>query len=311
MAASGRLKELVDSVKGRAAFPPEPHVVALSGGADSAALAFVSSIAGDLQRCVHVHHGMPGSDVLASAAEAIASALGVAFEPIKVSVPDGPSRENQARLVRYEGLGRVVSPELSLLLGHTRNDQAETVLMNLIRGAGTRGLAGIPYHRPPNVFRPFLGVTRSETREIAALAGLEFVDDPMNDDMAIRRNRIRSELIPRLEELNPNVVESLARVAGQATADDEFLDSLASAVPISIGSVRASVPAGAVLVLPAPIQARVLRRLVIAVRPREGLTAAELSRVNQVLNGSSSSAELESGFRVRKNAGQLLVERFG
>jgi tRNA(Ile)-lysidine synthase len=197
-------------------------------------------------------------------------------------------------------MSSATSKDSSVLLGHTRNDQAETVMLNLIRGAGTRGIAGIPYRREPNFFRPLLDVSRSETRELAALAGLPFLDDPSNSDMTIRRNRVRSDILPRMEELNPNLVDALARAAGHSADDEALLDSFADAVPISGDSDGAWVPASAVLVLPTAIQARVLRRLVGTVRSTDGVTSAELARIRQVLDGSREATQLESGLRVTK-----------
>jgi tRNA(Ile)-lysidine synthase len=308
MAEPGRLKQLVGAVLERAVFPSPPHVVALSGGADSAALAYLSADAGHLKSCLHVHHGLPASDDLALAARGIAAAIGVEVVVLRVEVPDGPSPENQARHVRYQAIESASSTSAPLLTGHTRNDQAETVLMNLIRGAGGRGLTGIPYHRPPNIYRPLLDVSRSETRELATLAHLRFLDDPLNNDRSLRRNLIRTDVIPRLEGFNPNLVEALARVAGQVGADVDLLDSLAAAVPISVEPHRASVAAAAVLILPVPLQVRVLRRLIAALRGPDGLTTAELDRVRMVLSGSIGATELGSGLRVSRQTALLMVE---
>lgn len=305
MAESSRLTQLLGAVERRVNFPTPPYVVALSGGADSATLAYLSVRSGELTSCLHVHHGLSASDELAEAAGQIAGMLGVRIETVSVEIPSGPSSENQARIARYEAICRATSTDSSVLLAHTRNDQAETVLLNLIRGAGTRGIAGIPYRKEPNLFRPLLDISRSETRELAALAGLPFLDDPSNSDMTIRRNRIRSEILPLMEEFNPNLVEALARLAGYSADDEAFLDSLADSVPIFGDSDGASVPASAVLVLPTVIQARVLRRLVGTVRSTDGVTSAELARIHQVLDGSSDATELESGLRVTK-AGPML-----
>ncbi len=311
MAESSRLNQLQGSIGERTNFPSGPFVVALSGGADSGALAYLAVQTGIPVSCIHVHHSLPASDVLADSALEIARAIGVPCSVSKVLVPEGPSVENQARLVRYEAIGSATAPDVSVLTGHTRNDQAETVLMNVIRGAGSRGISGIPYHRPPNIFRPLLNVSRAETRELAELAELPFSDDPVNDDDKIRRNTIRSEVIPGLEKLNPNLVGSLARLAEQVGDDDDFLQSLAKSVPISCDESGASVPIGMVLVLPVPLQARVLRLLVAAVRSPEGATSAELERMRQVLEGFSAAAQLEHNLRVSRDGPLLRIQIAG
>jgi tRNA(Ile)-lysidine synthase len=279
----------------------------LSGGADSAALAdLVIGSFDDSPRCVHVHHGLAGSDFLAAAAGSVAEELSLQLEVVGVEVPDGPSPEAMAREVRYLALESSLGDDESMLLGHTRNDQAETVLINLVRGSGIRGLAGMPYQRGRRLFRPLLDVTRDETREYAMLRGLPFVDDPTNSDRTIRRNRIRLDVIPRLEELNPNLVEALARAAEHVREDSEYLDRLVT-MPADVRDESARMPAGVLAVLDRPIRSRAIAGLVASVRGREGLTSAELARVEAVLDGRSRRAELEGGVAVAKTGPFLVV----
>ncbi|REK23492.1 MAG: tRNA(Ile)-lysidine synthetase, partial [Actinobacteria bacterium] len=194
-----------------------------------------------------------------------------------------------------------------LLLGHTMNDQAETLLLNLLRGAGTRGLAGMPYHRPPNIYRPLLGVRRSETRELAALAGLPFVDDPTNADQRLRRNRLRLDIMPRLEELNPGVVEGLARTAEHVRADADHLDAEASRVAnLLVGDSEARVAAASLIVLDSPIRARVLSAMVGSLREQPHLTSDEIGRVEQVLLGQTAAAQIEGQIRVERDGPHLV-----
>jgi tRNA(Ile)-lysidine synthase len=302
-----RLKELADAISQRARFPSEPHLVALSGGADSAALAFIAERASSRKpRCIHVHHGLAASDVLAEAAGAIAEMLDMACDVVSVDLSEGPSPEAMAREARYRALEQAVASNESVLLGHTRNDQAETVLLNLIRGAGLRGLSGMPYQRTSQMYRPFLDVTRDETRELATLCGLPFGDDPTNTDTSLRRNFVRLELIPRMEELNPNVVDSLARTAEHVRGDSEFLDQLHSA-PIAIDGGNARVATGILLTLEPPLRARAIAAFVGAFRASDAITAAELARVEEVLSGASAGAELEGGLTVVKRGAYLVV----
>lgn len=307
MAAPRRLKELADAINQRARLPEEPHVVALSGGADSAALAFIADRASSTKpRCVHVHHGLAASERLAEAAGDIAQMLEMACDVVSVDVPEGSSPEAMARDARYQALESAVTRDENLLLGHTRNDQAETVLLNLIRGAGLRGLSGMPYQRTSQMCRPFLNVTRDETRELATLRGLPFVDDPTNTDLSLRRNFVRLELIPRMEELNPNLVDSLARTAEHVRGDSEFLDHLRPA-PIFTDGKTARVATGILLTLDPPLRARAVAALVGSFRERDAITAAELARVEEVLSGASAGAELEGGLTVAKRGAYLVV----
>lgn len=307
MAEPRRLKELVEAINQRARFPEEPHVVALSGGADSAALAFIADVHSTTKpRCVHVHHSLPASDRLAEAARAIAETLDMACEVVSVDVPEGPSPEAMARAARYKALETAIAGDENLLLGHTRNDQAETVLLNLIRGAGIRGLSGMPYQRTPQMSRPFLDVSREETRELATLHGLPFVDDPTNTDLGLRRNFVRLELIPRMEEINPNLVDSLARTAEHVRGDSEFLDQLQPA-PIATDGGNARVATGILYTLEPPLRARAIATLVGSFREKAAISAAELARVEEVLSGASAGAELEGGLTVTKRGAYLVV----
>lgn len=304
MDQSRRLKELRDDIEARSRLPEPPFVVGLSGGADSAALALLS--AGE-SRCLHVHHGLPWSDTLAGAAEEIAAKLDLRLDVVEVEIGEGPSPEAMAREARYAAFDEAVETGERLLLGHTMNDQAETLLLNLLRGAGTRGLAGMPYHRPPNIYRPLLGVRRSETRELAALAGLPFVDDPTNADQRLRRNRLRLDIMPRLEELNPGVVEGLARTAEHVRADADHLDAEASRVAnLLVGDSEARVAAASLIVLDSPIRARVLSAMVGSLREQPHLTSDEIGRVEQVLLGQTAAAQIEGQIRVERDGPHLV-----
>jgi len=297
MAATRRLSLLLESTSSRLDLPAGPMVVALSGGADSAALTYLALRAGREVTTVHVDHGLPHSPTMSSAAEAVAGALDVSSRTIPVEVERGPSLEEQARKVRYAALHALEAP---VVTGHTRDDNVETVLMNLIRGTGVRGLGGIPAHRSPNVYRPMLDVTRNETREIAVLAQLPFVDDPMNHDMSITRNRVRLVVLPHLREINPQVVEAVHRLARVARSETEFLDDLAAP---HVGSV---IPISALLTLPTPIAERVLHQALEA--HGIGATADRIARMWRVAMGESDRQDLAEGRRVTRDGALLAIE---
>jgi tRNA(Ile)-lysidine synthase len=211
-----------------------PVLVACSGGADSLALAAAARFVGRTVGLVTVDHGLQeGSS--RRAADVAAWARSEGFEPIVVApvsvdgLPGGP--EAAARTARYAALtdvaARVGAP--AVLLGHTRDDQAETVLLALARGAGPRGLAGMPVRRGIFV-RPLLDVARADTRKACAALGLVPWDDPHNVDPSFARARVRSDAMPSLvAALGPAVVDNLARSASMIAADNEALDALAEA----------------------------------------------------------------------------------
>lgn len=297
MAATRRLRELVESALSRARLPSGPVIVALSGGADSAALTFLSIESGAEVSAAHVHHGFEASDMLADAASTISDRLDVPLETISVEVPPGPSPEAQAREVRYGRLARI---DGQVLTGHTRDDTVETMLINLVRGTGADGLAGIPYQRPPNVFRPILEITRSETREIATLADLPFLDDPTNDDLSVTRNHIRRVVLPRLRELNPRVDVAMARAAAALGGDGELLDRLADRVPS--GALEVSL----VATLPRPVADRMVMKWLVANGVQ--LAADVVARVWSVVSGETDRQDLEGGRSVVRDRAVVRVE---
>ena len=298
MAATRRLTRLVSDALTCLRLPEAPLIVALSGGADSAALAYLASQAGAKTSALHVDHQLPGSAMMQKAAQDIAAQLELPIEIAVVSLPGGPSPEGRAREARYRVFE---SSDLALLTAHTRDDNAETILINLIRGAGPSGLTGIPEHRPPHIYRPMLAIGREATREIAALAGLAFIDDPMNADVTLARNRIRRHLLPLLREMNPQVVESLARAADTIGRDTAFLDALAS--PYGAGG---SIPVSVLATLPRPVADRVLVGLLES--HEIGPTSDRVDRLWSVAKGESERQELAGGRSAARRGPLLTIE---
>lgn len=295
MAGPGRLKELGERV-GRLAIPhlpPGPRLVALSGGADSAVCAWVALEAGGTRvRAAFVHHGLPASESMARAAREVAASLDLPLRELSVRVPEGPSPEGQARSVRYRALEEAREPGEWLLVGHTADDQAETVLANLLRGAGSEGLAGIPVRRGP-IVRPLLEVTRSETRELASLLGLPWRDDPANRDPDLRRNVIRRELIPLLEErFNPGIRGVLCRTARLLAADQAELEQAAGRVPLRREGAEVRLPGPLLAVLPVPVASRAIREALREIRGPHAGTAGEVDLVLAVARGDRPAASL-------------------
>lgn len=237
----------------------------------------------------HVDHGLrPGSADEAGVVAAAAERFGAAFVAHRVALAPGPNLEARARDAR-----RAVLPE-GVATGHTADDQAETVLLNLLRGAGLDGLAGMR----PGPAKPLLALRRAETRALCAGAGLEPVADPSNADPAFLRNRVRHELLPLLDHLaGRDVVAVLARQAGVLRDEADLLDELASAVDPA--------DSRAVAALPPALARRVVRRLLAGEHPPDGAT---VERVLAVARHEVAACEVGGGRSVRRTAGRLRVE---
>ncbi|MDQ1710659.1 MAG: tRNA(Ile)-lysidine synthase [Frankiaceae bacterium] len=251
--------------------PGSLTVAAVSGGADS--LALLAALAWEAPRndrraaAVTVDHGLHrGSATQAAAVVAQAAALGLDCEVLTVA-PDGRN-EADARRARYAALDAVDAG--AVLLGHTRDDQAESVLLGLARGSGARSLSGMPATRG-RYARPFLDLTRVTTERACAALGLVPWADPANDDPRFARNRVRHRVLPVLEaELGPGVAAALARTAGLLRADADLLDALTPelAAPFDVAVLA---------VLPSAFRTRVLRRGAVAAgSPANDLTAAHV-----------------------------------
>lgn len=283
-----------------------PVVVACSGGPDSVALLAVSARAGLEPIAVHVDHGLrPTGAAEAAVVATLARHLGVSSRAVRVEVSSGPNLEARARDARYEALGRVATEvgASAILTGHSADDLAETVILNLLRGAGTSGLAGMPARRGV-VARPLLGVRRAELHALAAAvsaaAGVEPVADPTNDDERFRRNWVRHTVLPLLGAgAERDLVPVLARQARVMAEEADLLDTLADEVLDAAGRDE---PAVAVLrSAPRALVRRALRRWLGPPWP----SLADLARVETVLDGSRRAAEITGGVRVSRSDGRL------
>ena len=263
-------------------------LVACSGGADSvslaAALAFEAPRAGIGLRAggVTVDHGLQAGS--ASRAASVVRLLGeLGLDPVDcvavdVVGPGGP--EAAARDARYAALDEVATRwgAATILLGHTLDDQAETVLLGLARGSGVRSLAGMAATKGDGgrYRRPLLGVSKATTRAACAEAGLPVWDDPHNCDASYARARVRSDVMPVLEAaLGPGVAEALARTAQLARDDADALDSWAGTAFAELsGDSGGDLDAGELGRLPAAIRSRVLRLAALANGATPGALAA-------------------------------------
>ena len=279
-----------------------PVVVACSGGADSVALLALAVDAQLDPIAVHVDHGLrAGSEQESDCVRATAMRLGARFLARSVSLESGANLEARARDARYAALedARVASGATVVLVGHTADDQAETVLLNVLRGAAASGLAGMP-RRNGAVERPLLDLRRTDTRAICDALELGVVADPMNDDRAFRRVAIRHDVMPALARLaSRDLVPVLARQADILRSESEFLDEQAAGAWPGPAGPRASVLAS----LPVVLARRAVRQWIGAPPP----SAAEVERVLAVARGDVRATELAGGRTVRRSAGLLAV----
>jgi tRNA(Ile)-lysidine synthase len=304
--------------------PDAVVLVALSGGPDSlalaAGLAFEAPRAGLLAGAVIVDHGLQeGSEGVAESAAEQARALGldpVIIRRVKVISESGP--EADARTARYEALQSVASElcAVAVLLGHTLDDQAETVLLGLTRGSGATSLAGMSeingLYR-----RPLLSIRRTATVAACEDQGLTAWNDPHNLDPSYTRVRIRTEIMPVLEnQLGPGVAEALARTAEQLKQDALVLDDLASQVlPMvqmpALGEApsptRATLEVAVLSDLPVAILSRVIRKTATEVFGTS-LSATHTNSIARLITDWHGQSEVHvPGIRVERQGAQIVL----
>jgi tRNA(Ile)-lysidine synthase len=267
-----------------------PLACAVSGGADSFALALLAVGAGVPIEIHHVDHGLRADSALDAAfVRSFAALLGVEFVGHRLTVEPGPNVEARARDARFAVLPRLV------VTGHTADDVAETLLINLVRGSGLDGLAVL--RNSGERLHPIRGLRRTETRQLCVDLGIGPFDDPMNDDKALQRVRMRTEVLPLLNDIAArDVVPLLVRLGDVASADVDLLDALAA--PLD--------PRDAKLLAEADPQLakRAIRQWLRDEGPGGGYvpTLAVVSRVYDVALGRVLATEIGLGWSVtRKN----------
>ena len=280
----------VDQLLSRCNFSAPPaHVdCAVSGGADSVALLVLACASGLQVTAWHVDHGLrDNSHTEAALVRDLAAQLSAHFESRTVAVDSAANVEAHAREARYAVLPSAV------LTGHTADDQAETILINLLRGSGTRGLAGMQ----PTMQRPLLQLRRSETQSLCDELGITYFHDPSNDDDRFQRNRIRREVLPLLESLSKrDIVPVLNRQADLLRDDDDLLNELAAALD----------PTDALALAQAPIA---LSRRAIRAWLSNPLVpdSATVDRVLDVARGNTLACDIGLGRHVRRSQQRLRI----
>lgn len=290
-------------------------LVALSGGADSTALVAALAALRDAGavaevRALHVDHGLrvdSGEDAIVAAASC--RSLDVAFESVRVGVAQG-NVQAEARRARYEALREAAlrAGATRIATAHTRTDQAETVLLRLVRGAGARGLSGIPARRG-SIIRPLIERSREEIRAYLAARSLSCREDPTNATAHYARNRMRHAVLPLLARENPEVEAALARAADLAREDERALTARARALLASDGTA----PMHALQRAPAAVRRRVVRLLWRAARgTARGLTAAHVEAVLALAGEQRPRrVDLPQGVVARARYGRVSLAREG
>lgn len=292
-------------------------LVACSGGADSMALAAASAFeaprAGLRAGGVTVDHGL--QDGSADRADSVAADLrSLGLDPVEVAHVEvdtvgGP--EAAARTARYAALDEAADRHgaVAVLLGHTLDDQAETVLLGLARGSGARSLSGMPAVRG-RLRRPLLDVPREVVR---AAAGCRTWEDPHNTDPAYARARVRHDLLPLLEKaLGPGVPGALARTAGQLRDDADALDGWAADAYGDVADDRGGLAVEALADLPAAVRTRVLRHAaLLAGCPATDLGARHVRELDRLVTDWHGQGPLHLPGRIRasRHRGMLLLTR--
>jgi len=288
------VSRFADDLLARCTFPAAgtPVVCAVSGGPDSLALLALAVAQGCQVTAVHVDHRLRlGSEAEAELVAQAAARYGAAFEAHTAPVEPGPNLEERAREARLAVL------PAGALTGHTADDQAETVLLNLLRGSGLDGLAGMA----PST-HPILGLRRAETAAMCEAEGLRPLHDPSNDDVCFRRNRLRHEVLPQLCELaGRDLVPVLARQAPLMRSEAALLDELAAQLDPTDARALADAPL--------PLARRAVRAWL-----REGPgagrppSAATVERVLGVAHHEAVATEVGGGWSIRRSEGRLRLE---
>lgn len=279
----------------RCHFPPADQVTcAVSGGADSLALLALAVADGKDVTAIHVDHGLrPGSSREAELVRDAATHAGARFIARTVAVGDGPNLEARARTARYAVL------PFDVLTGHTADDQAETMLVNLLRGAGIDGLSAMRGMGGPSgsVGHPLLALRRRETEAVCAVLGWTPFHDPSNDDERLLRNRIRHRVLPLLDELaGRDLTPIFTRQAALLADDADFLDLLARDIdPTDAKALSAA---------PVVLARRAVRRWLTDVHPPD---AASVDRVLAVARGEVVACELPGGVRIQRTNQRISI----
>ena len=292
-------------------------LVAVSGGADSLALAYALSLEAP-KRAIKVHavtidHQLQsGSGAKASKVCNQMNSLGIQTTTQRVTVTMTDGLEASARKARYAALDLVGNEmkAVAIFLGHTRDDQAETVLLGLARGSGTRSLSGMA-PRIGKYIRPLLSITRAQTENLCKEVGLDVWQDPHNEDSNFARVRVRMDAIPTLEKtIGPGISQALARSAELLRQDADALDAWAQReiAQLDLADLECEQLAN----LPPAIRSRIIRAAIYAAgAPSGSISADHVASVEALITAWSGqgASDLPGGVKVERLSGRLSLLR--
>ena len=265
-----------------------PIHCAVSGGADSSALLILASMTGEELIAHHVDHGLrPNSSIESDRVARLANQVGAKFRSVALSLEEGPNLEARARSARFDAL-----PD-DVFTGHTADDQAETIILHLLRGGGPDALAGMG-----DEHHPIIKLRRADTESVCQIFEWTPVEDPTNEDPRFRRNRVRHEVLPLLNDVaERDVVPLLIRAGEIAEKDADLLDQLAQEIDVTDAAALASAPIA--------LARRSIRAWLRGEHPPD---LASVERVLQVARGEALGTEITGGRSVRRTNGKLRLE---
>lgn len=300
--------------------PGDRILLAVSGGADSLLLAAATNLEASkvgiqLSALVVDHQLQNGSGEVALSAQKKLIELGITEAKISQvevigNVGNG-GMEAAARRARYEALDTEADRigAVAIFLGHTEDDLAETVLLGLARGSGTRSLSGMAFHVGRYV-RPFLELTRAQVLTACKESGIEFWSDPQNQDLSFARVRVRNEILPKMEkEIGPGISKALARTSRILREDADALDLIAGDIFASLAD-PAQIPIELISELPIAVRKRVIKRAIEAIGAPT-LTAEQILEVEALVGAwkGQGAVALAGGITARRDSGRLTLSK--
>lgn len=300
--------------------PGDRILLAVSGGADSLLLAAATNLEANkvgiqLSALVVDHQLQNGSGEVALGAQKKLIELGITEAKISqvevISNVSNGGTEAAARRVRYEALDAEADRigAVAIFLGHTEDDLAETVLLGLARGSGTRSLSGMAFHVGRYV-RPFLELTRAQVLAACKESGIEFWSDPQNEELSFARVRVRNEILPKMEkEIGPGISKALARTSRILREDADALDLIAGDIFASLAD-SAEIPIESISELPIAVRKRVIKRAIEAMGAPT-LSAEQILEVDALVGAwkGQGAVALAGGITARRDSGRLTLSK--
>ena len=300
--------------------PGDRILLAVSGGADSLLLAAATNLEANkvgiqLSALVVDHQLQNGSGEVALSAQKKLIELGITEAKISqvevISNVSNGGTEAAARRARYEALDAEADRigAVAIFLGHTEDDLAETVLLGLARGSGTRSLSGMAFHVGRYV-RPFLELTRAQVLSACKESGIEFWSDPQNEELSFARVRVRNEILPKMEkEIGPGISKALARTSRILREDADALDLIAGDIFASLAD-PAEIPIESISELPIAVRKRVIKRAIEAMGAPT-LSAEQILEVDALVGAwkGQGAVALAGGITARRDSGRLTLSK--